>query len=204
MPGHRLGRGLSDISYANGEENVFETDLAAFFQAFQEPFCGSFLPAFKLKQVLLPEVVQVCRSLRQSQAVELIHSGFACQDVHGLATEEMQHLALYLRRASVNVGTEIPGLALLLDKRSAAVRANLREFRGPGALRPSGELDSRDFRDYLTAFLHIYIIAYTDVHLGHHVLVVQCRPLHHGSGKLDRGKVGHRCHGSGSSYLIIN
>ena len=76
---YRLGRGLPDISYADGEENVLESDFPAVFQAVQESFGRSFLPAIKLEQVLFPEVVQVGRGPRQSKAIELVHSRFASQ-----------------------------------------------------------------------------------------------------------------------------
>ena len=114
---------------------MLESHFATVLQAVQKPFSRPFLPAFELEEVIFPKVIQVGRSSCQIKAVQLLDRRFSCENVHSLAPEEMQHLALDLGRASVNVRAEILRLSFFLDQRSAAIRTNLREFRGAGGLR---------------------------------------------------------------------
>ena len=157
-----------------------------------------------MKEVGFLQVIKICRRPYQTKIIQLVHSGVSRYDIHGFPAEEMQKAAFYLCRAPFDVRAEPLGLIVFLDQSSAAVRAYGREVRFLCVLASLGEFHSRDFRDDFAALLDIDKVSYADVHLCHHISIVQCCPFDHCSRQLDRVKIRHRSYSSGPSNLIIN
>ena len=121
--------GFAHETYSQGEEHAVEGHVARGFEAGAETAGALFFPALEGEKLGEGEVVQICRSAGEAQVVELLHRGFAGQDVHGLTAGEMQQFAFYLHGAAVGIGAEPLGLVFLAHEGSAAVGADGGELR---------------------------------------------------------------------------
>ena len=204
MGGHVLGGLLAHVPAADGKEDAGEGNLAAIGQAAQEALDGFFLPSLQEGEFGRGQVKEIGRRPDQVQVVELLHGGFTGQDVHGLAAEEVDQLALGLGGAAIGVGAEPLGFAFRLHQGRTAVRTGGRENRLHSARSTFRGLYARNFRDNLATLFHIDPVSQVQVQGAHLVFVDQGGPFDGGAGQEDRFQVGYRRHGSRASYLIVN
>ena len=204
VDGYLACGGFAHETDSQGEEHAVEGHVARSVQAGAETAGALFFPALKGEELGKGEVVQVGRSAGETQVEELLHRGFAGQDVHGLAAGEMQQFALYLHGAAVGIGAEPLGLVFLAHEGSAAVGADGGELRPRGASLALRGFHCRYFGDYLAALLHIHPVAFVDVQGGHLVGIDQRGTLDYGAAELYRLQVCHRSNGPGAAHLIVD
>ena len=204
MAGENLCGGLSDVAYAQREQDSLERDLLRGFEAVEETLGGPLLPAVEGSQLPFVQAVEVGGPFRQPQVVQLLDRDLAGEYVHGLAAREVEQPALYLHRAAVLVGAEPFSLVLAADERGAAVGAHVGEYWSGRAFFAFREVHSGDFRNDFAAFLHEHVVSDAYVELLHHVGVVERGPSDHGPAELHRVEIRHGRDRAGASHLVVN
>ena len=116
----------------------------------------------------------------------------------------MHQPALDLRRTAIHIRAEPFGFVIFFHQSSAAVRTCCRENRPDHVRTAFREFHTGNFRDDFPAFFYIDVITDANVHLRHHIGIVQCRALDDSSGKLHGIQIRHRRYSPCSTNLIIN
>ena len=115
----------------------------------------------------------------------------------------MQKSALYLHRAAIAVGAEVPCLLLISYQRRAAIGTMSREESFPNILRALLQRHSCYLWNNLATLLYIYIVAYVEVQQRHLLRIVQGGAFYCCSRELYRLQIGNGCYCACSAHLVI-
>ena len=150
------------------------------------------------------QVVQVRRTLDQSEAIKLINGLFPQRvNIHGFALDEVFDPPFDLRGATIDIwaveGRFSLGIAPGLYHIQGIAGCTLTGF----VLRcSSGQVYARHFRYDFTALFHKDVIANAEVKAGNFIGVVKGGPLHSRSGKKNGLQFCNRCYRACSAYLV--